>query len=130
MCPGAEVTLFASGGTCLGAADGIERTGFGHHAGGPADTQYTVTAYERHRMHGIASITIIPFRQSPTVDAGYDRDRFRETAQLFAMGTAAWVVAGHPLTCDSCTAPVVRHRERTTYTVHPDRPSTVAGDRW
>ena len=121
VCPGAEVTLFASGGTRyawvpptgLSAPDSVIT-----QAAPQGDTQYTVTAWNALGCHGIASITVAHF-DPPTVDAGYDRGiDFWETAQLLAIGNGSMVWSpGISLSCDSCTAPVASPQGTTTYMV-------------
>lgn len=121
VCPGAEVTLFASGGTQYAwePASGLSAPDSSVTRASPAaDVQYTVTASNTMGCQGTATLTVGHFAL-PYVNAGYDTGvDFGENVQLLGtgIGSMVWSPAAS-LSCDSCIAPVATPQRTTVYTV-------------
>ena len=121
ICPGASITLSASGGTAYtwSPAEGLsDPAGTSTQATPASGTVYTVTATDAFGCSGQASVAV-QLHPEPTVNTSQDTGiDYGESTQLMAWGTGAlvWSPAG-TLSCDSCADPVATPLSSTAYTV-------------
>jgi gliding motility-associated-like protein len=121
VCPGEQVTLFASGGTVYqwsptgGLTDPQAAT---TATTVQASTTYTVTVGDPLGCEDEAMVTVNVF-PDPTVNAGQDTGiDFGDQVQLVGLGNGSMVWSpALTLSCDSCAAPVAEPVSSTTYTV-------------
>lgn len=121
LCPGAQVTLGASGGDTYlwSPAAGLDDATSATPTAMPGTaTVYTVTATNALGCTGQASVSV-QLQPQPSVGTGPDTGiDYGESARLLAWGQGSllWTPAA-TLSCDTCAAPLATPPGTTTYTV-------------